>query len=86
VTQTNIDFARVSGAIGTSVLDFLRARLRSGVTTFHADQLRAYVTAAHPRAPGSADRILRDLRKRGACAYVVVDRRASLYRVEGVAA
>ena len=32
-------------------------------------------------APGSADRVLRDLRQRGSIDYEVVSRRSSLYRV-----
>jgi hypothetical protein len=35
-------------------------------------------------APASADRVLRDLRRRGHVLYRVVDRAASLYQVEGV--
>lgn len=49
---------------------------------FHADDLRAYVTnTVGACAPGSADRILRDLRTRGALDYVVLSRSKSLYRV-----
>jgi hypothetical protein len=72
------NLARVTGAIGPAVLAFCRARL-SG--TFRAAELHAAVPFA---APASADRVLRDLRRRGHVLYRVVDRAASLYQVEGV--
>ena len=77
---------RVTSVIGMTVLRFLRVRLASGHVEFHADELRKFV-AEHvllPNAPGSADRILRDLRQAGRCHYEVVNRRASLYRVVSV--
>lgn len=78
-----IQFHHVSGAIADMILGFVRARLRKGEPEFHADELRQHIanhTEGHT-APGSADRILRDLRKRGRVSYVVVNRRASLYRL-----
>jgi len=49
---------------------------------FHADDLRRYVLRETGLiAPGSADRILRDLRLRGVIDYRVVSRRESLYEV-----
>ncbi len=50
--------------------------------TFHADQLRAFVTErVGTVAPGSADRVLRAMRQRGLVSYEVVNRAKSLYRV-----
>ena len=68
---------RVSSRIGAAVLEFCRAH-----TTFHAGELHRHVeTATGVSAPASADRILRDLRQRGAVSYRVVSRRESLYEV-----
>jgi len=75
------ELERVSSRIGAAILEFCRGR--SG-ETFHADELRQHVwRCVGSTAPGSADRILRDLRQRGLVRYVVVSRRDSLYRVEG---
>lgn len=74
---------RVSSRIAALIVAFCAERLASGRVDFHAADLRAAVSEHVTTAPGSADRILRDLRKRGAVAYVVIDRRASLYRLTG---
>ena len=55
--------ARVSTRIAQAIRDFL-SQTGTG-RTFHADELRAHVAQrVGPTAPGSADRILRDLRQR----------------------
>ena len=70
---------RVSERIGSAIVGFCRSRVGQ---TFHADELRQNVTACVGAvAPESANRVLRDLRKRGAVAYEVVNRAKSLYRV-----
>lgn len=74
---------RVSSRIAALIVAFCAERLASGRVEFRADDLRKHIAEQTQTAPGSADRILRDLRKRGAVAYVVVDRRASLYRLTG---
>lgn len=68
----------VSSRMAPAILAFCAARVGQ---CFHADDLRAYVTAQMPGAPGSADRVLRDLRQRGYVSYVVENRAKSLYRV-----
>jgi len=78
------EIARVRGAIARTVLEFARA-VGVGVQ-FHADDLREYVAARHKVAPGSADRILRDLRSRKLLDYVNFDRGGSLYRITELAA
>ncbi len=82
--QSSLNFdpelARVSSRIGREVLAYCREH-----RSFHAEDLRQHV-AAIGIAPGSADRILRDLRQRGAVRYSVVSRRESLYRVDWVEA
>lgn len=70
---------RVQGRIGPVILDWLRD---CGVgETFRAEDLHSYVRSEVQAAPASADRILRALRRDGFCDYVVLDRRASLYRI-----
>jgi hypothetical protein len=76
---------RVSGAISKAIIGFLRARLNNGTPEFFADELRQWVSCSLSVAPGSADRILRDLRKAGRVSYRVINRPKSLYRVESVA-
>lgn len=74
--------ARVTCAIGWAVLDFARRRVGQ---EFHAGDLRAYITAASgTTAPGSADRVMRDLRQRGLLSYTLISRSKSLYRVDKV--
>jgi hypothetical protein len=48
---------------------------------FHAEDLRQYVLEREPSiAPGSPDRILREMRLKGILSYEVINRRASLYQ------
>lgn len=78
------EIARVSSAIGKTIIAFLRARLNNGLWEFRADELREWVAARHPGAPASADRILRALRQSGQISYTVLNRRASLYRIVAI--
>lgn len=67
----------VSGRIATSILSFNET---IGNREFYADDLRNWVNVrAGQCAPGSADRILRDLRKRKLLDYTVLNRAKSLY-------
>ena len=73
---------RVTSRIGAAIVEFCAARVGQ---TFHADELRAAITAAcGVVAPDSASRILRQLRLTNRIRYVVLSRRESLYKVEGV--
>jgi hypothetical protein len=73
--QENLE--RVSSRIAQAIFRFCREHRR-----FHADELRRYVVAETGiAAPGSADRILRDLRQRKLIEYRVLNRRESLYEV-----
>ena len=66
---------RVSSRIAASIMDFIRTH-----AYFHADDLRKHVTATVGNvAPGSSDRILRDLRQRGVIEYTVISRKDSFY-------
>lgn len=78
------EITRVSSAIGKSIVAFLRAKLNNRDYEFSADTLRRWVVARHPSAPASADRILRDLRRRGIVQYRVLNRRRSLYQIISV--
>lgn len=72
---------RVSSRIGAAIVEFCKARVGK---QFHADELRAYVEQkCGPTAPGSADRVLRDLRQRNVIAYRNLSRKLSLYEVTG---
>jgi len=81
-TQDAFDFdeqrehlERVSSRIARAIIQFCREHRQ-----FHADELRKHVLReAGITAPGSADRILRDLRQRKLIDYKVVNRHESLY-------
>jgi hypothetical protein len=71
---------RVNVRIGDYIVDYLNYRLAIGRPGFTAGELRDRVADHVPGiAPGSTDRILRDLRVRGRINYRVVSRRNSLY-------
>ena len=77
-----LELERVSNRIAGALIHFCRKRVGK---TFHADDLRVFVMRnVGEVAPGSADRILRDLRQRGLINYHVLSRRDSLYYVEWV--
>lgn len=77
--MSDTHLSRVSDRIAAAIQEFCEGRRGQ---TFRADDLRAHVLErCGAVAPGSPDRILRDLRQRGLVAYEVVDRRASLYRL-----
>jgi hypothetical protein len=81
-TEQACQIARVRSRIGEVVLTFVRGK---GVgATFHAEELSLHVAARLVCAPGSADRILRQLRREGALSYAVENRAQSLYRVLAV--
>lgn len=79
--QREFEFDRVRAAIGARIEQFARERITDGRRQFHAADLREYVSAVHPTAPASADRILRALRQDGRISYAVINRRASLYEL-----
>jgi len=81
-TEQRVQLARVQRGIGALVLEFVR---RVGVgKTFHGDELSSWIAARTKVAPGSSDRILRELRRAGQLNYSVLSRSQSLYRVEAV--
>ena len=77
--RDNLD--RVSQRIATAILRFAQYHL-----LFNEEELGRFVEANCGKlAPGSADRVLRDLRQRGELDYRVVDREASLYQIIHIA-
>lgn len=82
--QMQLDFdqsqqlARVAGKTACVIIEFFDG-LQAG-QEFHADDLRKYVADRVPVAPGSPDRVMRELRRTGEVSYTVVNRSKSLYR------
>ena len=77
MTEQDEHLERVSSRIALAILEFC-----DSATLFRADELRRCVgDRCRNSAPASADRVLRDLRRKKRLDYEVVDRRASLYRV-----
>jgi hypothetical protein len=75
-----LELKRVRTAIGEAIADFLRERLATGRTEFHAEDVRRAVERVSLTAPASADRVMRAMRQDGLIAYELLDRRRSLYR------
>ena len=69
---------RVRTAIAKYVTDFIDEHEGR---TFSNAELHNYVAERSPIAPGSADRVLRDLKSKGAVRYELRDRSKSLYFV-----
>lgn len=79
--QENLD--RVRSRIRAAIENFFVHCIETGQRIFHADDLRRAV--AHEIggfvAPGSPDRVMRDLRQKGIIGYRVLSRSESLYEV-----
>ena len=76
--EQNENLHRVRSRISAAIVEFIKER-----STFHADELRQHVSdrVLGRLAPGSSDRVLRDLRQTGILNYRVVSRRGSLYEM-----
>jgi len=75
---------RVGHRIGRYIVEFCHGRMLQRQYQFHANDLRQFVEGRFPSAPGSSDRILRDLRQKGQLNYVIINRRDSLYELLSV--
>lgn len=83
--QLSLDFdqkqqlQRVTSRIGSLVVEYFDSLGVGG--QFRADDLRNFIGERLEEfiAPGSPDRIMRDLRQRGVINYAVRNRRESLY-------
>lgn len=71
---------RAKSRISTAIIEFFGARERG--TQFCGDELREFVAKQiGPIAPGSPDRVMRDLRADKLINYRLINRRKSLYEV-----
>jgi hypothetical protein len=74
---------RVTARIGGTILKWWRERIQYGWLDFHVEELREYVTQSVGEvAPGSPDRVMRDLRQKGVIHYKVLARAESLYQIQ----
>jgi hypothetical protein len=80
MSEQQMQLFRVSDRISGLVIEFFQSVAIGG--TFHAEELRAFVDSHCKSAPGSADRVMRSLRKSGVINYRVINRKSSLYLVE----
>lgn len=77
------NLVRVSARIKPSILRFCEAHMTP--KTFHAEELRcAVIRDTGITAPGSADRVFRDMRQKKEIGYRVLSRRESLYEVQWI--
>tara|TARA_R110000824_G_scaffold247940_3_gene437026 strand:- start:1681 stop:2016 length:336 start_codon:yes stop_codon:yes gene_type:complete len=79
-TEQQDNIKRVGSRIARAIASFMDTH-----DQFRADDLRNHVAARCQCAPASADRILRDLRRKGVVNYRVLNRRQSLYKCLPVA-
>ncbi len=77
----NTDLQRVTSRIGSIITKFYVNSLKNNNPEFFAEELRELVASMVGKvAPGSTDRILRDLRQKNAINYIVLSRSQSLYK------
>lgn len=75
----NKNLSSVSFRIGEAIVEFYNANLNAAA--FRADDLRQHViNRVGIVAPGSADRVMRDMRQKNELNYTVVNRKQSLYK------
>jgi len=73
------DRRRVGMNISTLILNFCKQRLVEGKICFVMTELEQFVNNQHRITPGSAGRILRELKRAGKIQYDVKDRSKALY-------
>ena len=74
---------RASVRMARHILDFFEERIQKHQRIFHGEDLREYVERKVQCAPGSPDRIMRDLKKAGKLDYQVTSRQGSEYLIMG---
>lgn len=78
MSEQTDNLERVLTRIAAAIIEFF-GRTQD---TFFAEEMREYVERTVGRiAPGSPDRVMRDLRQRGLIDYEVLSRAASKYRI-----
>jgi ribosomal protein S25 len=76
MTEQTENLSRVRNAIAKHVEAFLERNINR---EFHSAELHSYVAERVMITPGSADRIMRDMRAKGIINYELKNRRKSLY-------
>lgn len=83
MSQQDDNLDRVSARIGAAILEFYWLRTEAGQPEFHVEDLRRHVNATvGMTAPGSSDRVMRDLRQKGIIFYKLLNRAESLYLIQ----
>jgi hypothetical protein len=83
--KQHIEKGRVSANIAKIIIDFCKEKVHAQSAQFTMTELEEYVTKKHQITPGSAGRILRDLKLMGRIQYDVISRPDALYRLWSVA-
>jgi len=68
------------------VLNFAKIKIANKTPYFFSEELFRFVSAIKAVAPGTPDRILRQLKKDNMIDYTVVNRPVSFYRIDRVRA
>ena len=83
MSEQDDNLERVSERIASAIWSFFAEHVQAGQLEFHAEDMRQWVRRVVGMvAPGSPDRVMRDLRKKRLLNYTVIDRANSLYRIE----
>jgi len=79
----NVELSMVTTSIKHLVFSFLKECWLSGQHVFVMRELHDYILNKASIAPGSPDRVLRQLRLNGDCDYKVLNRSMSTYEILG---
>ena len=82
--EQSSELARVSHRLSSAILSFARSCVANDEAHFFLTDLLAYVSQQVPCAPGSPERVLRDLRAKGQLEYRCKSRRNSLYVITNI--
>jgi len=81
MSEQEVELTRVRDRIQQFIRVFFKEQGIKG--QFHAEDLRRFIRKHDPViAPGSPDRVLRDMRQRGQLDYRVINRHQSLYQID----
>lgn len=79
--QQSTELDRVSTRLAATILCFVRHCVANDEAHFFMSDLLAHVSAQVQCAPGSPERVLRDMRAKGQLDYKCVRRSNSLYKI-----